>query len=92
MRFARPVVPSRGLERLCFGLAALLVPAYFMLAAMSFRRGMLGWSDALLLLTAMAVSAVPMLALGHYFRRSRLKKLSELREYERVLASLAEGV
>jgi len=53
-------------------------------------RGMLTGQDALLLLAAMIVSAAPMLALGYVLRRRRFGKLAELREYERVLASLGE--
>jgi hypothetical protein len=92
MRFSRPLVPSRGLELLAFGVAALLVPAYGALGAMFIWRGMLTGQDALLLLAALIVSAAPMLALGYVLRRRRLGKLAELREYERVLASLADQV
>jgi hypothetical protein len=90
MRFSRPGVPSRGSELILFGFAAFLVLAYCILAAMFLRRGMLGWSDALLLLIPMVVGAVPALVLGYFARRSRLRKMAELREYERILASLAD--
>jgi hypothetical protein len=90
MRFSRPAIPSRGLELLSFGIAALFVFASLVLAAMFIWRGMIGWPEALLLFLAMVAGAVPMLGLGYLLRRSRLKKVAELREYERILASLAE--
>lgn len=90
MPFARPFVPSRGLELLAFSVAALMLPAYGALGAMFVWQGLLTGQDALLLLSAMAVSAAPILALGYVLRRRRLGKLAELQEYERVLASLAD--
>ena len=66
-----------------------------MVAAMSFYlvwsvfSQLIKWSELPFLVVAVIVSMLPVLALGYGFRRWRLKKAAELREYERVLKALA---
>jgi hypothetical protein len=90
MNFSRPIVPPHEPEYIMFGLATLtfvLMGVYF---AWSVTRGLGAWGDLPALLTLVAIAEVPILGVGVSLRRARHKKLAELREYERVLASLAD--
>ncbi len=90
MTFTRPVVPPREPEFIVFGFAALtfvLMAAYL---AWSVTRGLGTWADISAWLALVAIAEVPMLGVGIFWRWARHRKLAELLEYERVLASLSD--
>ncbi len=90
MSFSRPIVPPREPELFLFGFAALtflLMGAYFV---WSVTRGLGAWGDIPAWLALVAIAEVPMLGVGIFLRWARHRKLAELREYERVLASLID--
>ena len=90
MKFERPFVPSRGFERICFGAVALAVVAIALFSLWSAWRDLIDWQTAPILVLIMSIGSLPVLILGYFLRRYRLKKAAEMREYERVLASLLE--
>ncbi len=90
MTFTRPVVPPREPEIIVFGLAVLtfvFTGAYF---AWSVTRGLGAWGDIPALLALVAIAEIPTLSFGVFLRWARHRKMAQLREYERVLASLAD--
>lgn len=90
MVFRRPIIPSRGLEMICFvfSVFAFLGMSIYLISASG--RGLGGWKDLALLELLTIVAVLPTVAIGMSLRWKRMQKLDELREYERVLA-LASG-
>ncbi|MAY21035.1 MAG: hypothetical protein CL955_10500 [Erythrobacteraceae bacterium] len=91
MKFQRPIVPTRWLELFYHGIGALFIVAIGLYGLLAARDGLIKWQDVPILVFIMSIGALPVFAFGYFFRRWRLKKRAELREYERVLASLSEG-
>ena len=91
MKFQRPIVPSRWLERICVFVGALAVVAIGLYGLWAARRGLIEWEEVPIVFFVMSVGALPVLAAGYVFRRWRLKKAAELEEYKRVLAAGFDG-
>ena len=90
MSFSRPIVPPRAPQSVLFGLAVLifvLMGAYFI---WSVTRGLAAWGDLPTLLASVAIAETPILGIAIFLCWARHRKLAELREYERVLASLVD--
>ncbi|WP_145985270.1 hypothetical protein [Altererythrobacter sp. B11] len=88
--FRRPIVPSRSIEILCFGVSVVAVGAILLYAVWAASRGLIEWSAVPLVGVMMSMGAAPLLVMGYVWRRRRQKRAAELREYERVLAALPE--
>lgn len=91
MTIRRPPAPQpRALEiiALGFGVLGLVGMAIYLADAVS--RGLITWSNVPYYQTGVLVGCLPMFAISYSLRRWRLRKAVELREYERMLATLAE--
>ena len=87
MIFRRPIVPSRIPELALFGVAAsgvLFVAAFSVWAA---SRELVAWHEVPALTVLMGLGSLPMVAMGLWLRRQRLKKTAELQDYECILAA-----
>lgn len=71
-----------------FGVLGLVGMSIYLLNAVS--RGLITWSDVPYYQTGVLIGCLPTFAISYLFRRWRLKKAMELRDYERTLATLAE--
>lgn len=91
MKLQRPIVPSRWLERICFGAGALVIVVIGSSGLWAARRGLIEWQEVPNMVLAMSFGALPALAAGYIIRRWRLKKAREMREYEHILATVLDG-
>lgn len=87
MKFQRPIVPSRWIENICFGVGSLAVIAIGLYGLWAARRGFIEWREIPIVILAMLLGALPVFIAGYIFRGWRLKKAAEMSEYERVLAA-----
>jgi hypothetical protein len=86
MVFRRPMIPSRGLEMICFIFSAFAFIGMSIFLVSAFARGLVSWRGIALLELLTMVAVLPTVAIGTLLRWKRMQKLDELREYERVLA------
>jgi hypothetical protein len=84
--FSLPIVPSRGIEVLCFLVSLVALVAMLCFLGWAASVGLTTWLDALLLWLVSCVGGLPLAILGAALRWHRHRKEAALREYERILA------
>jgi len=86
---SRPLLPSRAIYWLWFGLSAILVFGMFAYLVWARARSLLSWTEVWTIEGNYVVGGGICLTIGLFFRWRWLKKKDAIRSYEQMLSSIA---